>query len=160
MLIKFNENLFKHLESLSAILLFILTGVAFIQLVLRYSFRISYAGVDELRRLAFVWIASVGSALAFRKKAHMGITYLANKMSNKNKLYLEIFVNIALIVFMSSVLKAGIHMAKMGNNQVSEYLQMSMIFFYLSIPFGAVLSILVFIEDLIKCIHNRVVVEK
>lgn len=157
---KINTILFKYLETIIAILLFVLTAVAFIQLVIRYSFRISYAGVDELRRLAFVWIASVGSALAFRKKAHMGITFLSQKLSNIKGLYLQMFVNIVLIIFMSVILIAGIQMAKMGTEQVSEYLKMSMVFFYTSIPAGAILSILVFIEDLIDCIQKRTVIER
>ncbi|MBA1336167.1 MAG: hypothetical protein HPY66_2126 [Firmicutes bacterium] len=154
MITKFNEALFKGLENTIAILLYALTTVAFIQLMMRYFLKFSYAGLDEITRLAFVWVVSIGSALAFRKKAHMGITYLANKLSNNNRIYLEVLVNTLLIGFMVVVIKAGTQMTQMGIRQVSEYLEWSMALFYACIPFGAALSILVFVENLYNCLNK------
>ncbi|NLZ90897.1 MAG: TRAP transporter small permease [Clostridiales bacterium] len=134
------------MESIIAILLYSLTAVAFFQLVIRYFLKFSYAGLDEVTRLAFVWVVSIGSALAFREKAHMGITYLANKLAGKNRIYLEILVYVILTGFMAVVIKAGVQMTQMGIRQVSEYLEWPMALFYACIPFGAALSILVFVE--------------
>jgi TRAP-type C4-dicarboxylate transport system permease small subunit len=145
---KFNDALFSGIETGIAVLLYGLTGAAFIQLAMRYLLKYSWAGIDELTRLAFVWVVSIGGALAFRKKAHVGITFLSGKLSGRNKLYLELFVTIMLLAFMTLIVVAGIHMAQLGTMQLSEYLQISMAFFYLCIPVGAALSILVFIEEI------------
>ncbi|MGI6702987.1 MAG: TRAP transporter small permease [Clostridia bacterium] len=152
MITKFNESLFKVLENIIAVLLYALTAVAFFQLVMRYFLKFSYAGLDEVTRLAFVWVVSIGSSLAFRKKAHMGITYLANKLSDRNRIYLELLVYVFLIGFMVVVIKAGTQMTQMGIRQSSEYLEWSMALFYACIPSGAVLSILVFVEDIYNCL--------
>jgi TRAP-type C4-dicarboxylate transport system permease small subunit len=148
MIKRFNETLFKVLENIITVLLYSLTAVAFFQLVIRYFLKFSYAGLDEITRLAFVWVVSIGSALAFREKAHMGITYLANKLAERNRIYLEVLVYVILIGFMAVVVKAGVQMTQMGIRQVSEYLEWPMALFYACIPFGAALSILVFVEDI------------
>lgn len=145
---KFNNTLFKWLEGFITILLYVLTAVAFFHLMSRFLLRWSNAGIDELTRLAFVWVVSIGSAMAFRSRSHVGITYLANKLSSKNRVYLELLVRVILICFMLAVIKAGIEMTTMGASQYSTYLELPMSFFYACIPFGAALSILVFIEDI------------
>lgn len=148
MALRFINFLFSKLETIIAVVLYALTAVAFLQLAMRYILGFSYAGIDELCRLAFVWVVSIGSALAFRKKAHVGITYLANKLSGQNMLYLEMAVLSILTLFMAVVIVAGITMTKLGITQVSEYLEWSMALFYACIPFGAALSIIAFVEEL------------
>lgn len=141
------DKFFRGLELLVAILVFALTAVAFIHLVSRYFFHKSSAGIDELTRLAFVWSVSIGIALAFRSKAHLGITALINKIPEENRSYAHIFINLALIVFFALILSAGITMSNMGAKQYSEYLRMSMFWFYASTPASAVLSIVALLED-------------
>jgi len=145
---KFNEALFKRIETIISVLLYGLTAGAFLQLAMRYILRYSWAGIDELTRLAFVWVVSIGGALAFRKKAHVGIGFLSSKLSGKNKIYLEFFVSFILLIFMALIVAAGLQMTQLGIMQLSEYLQISMAFFYLCIPVGAALSILVFVEEI------------
>ncbi|MDY0042845.1 MAG: TRAP transporter small permease [Desulforhabdus sp.] len=154
MLTRFINALFSKLETIISVLLYGLTAIAFLQLVSRYLLRFAPAGVDEFCRLAFVWVVSVGSALAFKKKAHMGITFLSNKLTGDRKDYLELAVYGILTVFMIAVLVAGIQMALMGLRQISTYLELSMGFFYACIPVGAALSILVFIEGLYTVFMN------
>ncbi len=142
------DRLFKVVENIAAVLLYVLTAVAFFQLISRYFFHKSNAGVDELVRLAFVWVVSFGSALAFRAKAHLGITALLNKLSADNRKYANIALDLILVAFFALVISAGIGMARMGAKQYSEYLRMSMAYFYACIPVGAAISILVFMEDI------------
>lgn len=142
------EGFFKALELIVAVLVFVLTTVSFFHLVSRYFLGKSSAGIDELTRLAFVWSVSIGIALAFRSKAHLGITALLNKVPPDKREYAHIFINVVLIVFFSLVLSAGITMTNMGTKQYSEYLRMSMMWFYVSTPISALLSIVALLEDI------------
>lgn len=141
------DNFFKWLELFVAVLVFVLTAVAFFHLVSRYFLHKSSAGIDELTRLAFVWSVSIGVALAFRSKAHLGITALINKVPEEKRTYAHIFINLVLIAFFALILSAGITMSNMGAKQYSEYLRMSMLWFYVCIPASAVLSIVALLED-------------
>jgi|GEM_PF-1037040 len=149
------DKIFDLVEFASAITLALVTVVAFYQIISRYIFQSSYAGIDELTRLAFVWCASLGSALAFRAKAHLGVTALVSKLHGIAHLVSEVLIDSLLVVFMMVVLVAGIQMTKMGNLQFSEYLRMNMAFFYACIPTGAFFSILVFAEDIIKLLASK-----
>lgn len=148
MIIKIHNKLYELLESVICVVTFVMTAIAFYQLVTRYLFGFSYAGLDEINRLMFVWIVSIGSSLAFRAKAHMGVTFLANKLSDDKRKYFEVFLNMILIAFMLVVIKASIQMTKMGAKQISEYLEWSMAYFYACIPISSILSILVFLENI------------
>lgn len=141
------DAIFKALELFCAIVLFVITAVCFYNIIARYIFGSSNAGIDELSRLAFCWSVCLGSALAFRAGAHLGVTALTKNLKGTAKKIYEILLNVILTVFMGAVLAAGLQMAKMGTMQFSEYLRMSMVYFYASIPVGAVFSILTFIEN-------------
>lgn len=142
------DAIFKALELVCAIVLFVITAVCFYNIIARYVFGSSNAGIDELSRLAFCWSVCLGSALAFRAGAHLGVTALVKNFKGGAKKTYDILLNVVLIVFMGAVLVAGLQMVKMGSMQYSEYLRMSMAYFYASIPVGAVFSILTFIENI------------
>ena len=151
---KFFDALFKIVEEVSAIVLAAVTLVAFYQIISRYIFQSSNAGIDELTRLAFVWCASLGSAMAFRAGSHLGVTALINKIKGKAREVAEIVIYVILIVLMVAVSYAGLTMTKMGTMQYSEYLRISMAYFYACIPAGAILSIIAFIEGILRSIHK------
>ncbi len=150
MISRLNEVIFKFLENIIVVLLFGLTLIAFLQLMSRYLLHISSGGVDELIRLAFVWVISIGSAITFRRKAHVGITFFANRLKGKASILLQLLVNLILSALMIVIIKAGIDMTLMGVTQISEYIGISMAYFYSCIPSGAFLSLLVFLEELVK----------
>ncbi|MBQ7778191.1 MAG: TRAP transporter small permease [Oscillibacter sp.] len=142
------DAIFKALELFCAIVLFAITAACFYNIIARYIFGSSNAGIDELSRLAFCWSVCLGSALAFRAGAHLGVTALTKNFKGAAKKTYDILLNVALTVFMGTVLVAGFQLVKMGSMQYSEYLRMSMVYFYASIPVGAVFSILTFIENI------------
>ena len=149
------DAIFKALELFCAIVLFVITAVCFYNIIARYIFGSSNAGLDELSRLAFCWSVCLGSALAFRAGAHLGVTALTKNFKGTTKKIYDILLNVVLTAFMGTVLVAGIQMAKMGMMQFSEYLRMSMVYFYASIPVGAVFSILSFIENIYHILTNH-----
>lgn len=149
------DAIFKALELFCAIVLFVITAVCFYNIIARYIFGSSNAGIDELSRLAFCWSVCLGSALAFRAGAHLGVTALTKNFKGTTKKIYDILLNVVLTAFMGTVLVAGIQMAKMGMMQFSEYLRMSMVYFYASIPVGAVFSILSFIENIYHILTNH-----
>ena len=148
------DALFKALEFICAIVLFAITAVCFYNIIARYIFGSSTAGIDELSRLAFCWSVCLGSALAFRAGAHLGVTALTKNFTGAAKKTYDILLNVVLTAFMGTVLVAGFQLVKMGSMQYSEYLRMSMVYFYACIPVGAVFSILTFLENIYHILTN------
>jgi len=62
---------------------------------------------DELARLLLVWISMLGGALAFAKKAHLGVDYFVNKMHPDARKTLAILVQCVTVAFAVLVMIKG-----------------------------------------------------
>jgi len=67
-------------ELISAILLFIMASIAFINVLSRKIFHLSFAFTEEVTVHFFVWITVLGIAIAFEKGAHLGVVTVYNKL--------------------------------------------------------------------------------
>jgi len=67
-------------ELISAILLFIMASIAFINVLSRKFFHLSFAFTEEVTVHLFVWITVLGIAIAFEKGAHLGVVTVYNKL--------------------------------------------------------------------------------
>ena len=66
-------------EGACVVLLVVMTGVAFINVVTRYVVRYSLAFTEEIVVSLFVWLTLLGASIAFREGLHLGFTYLVEK---------------------------------------------------------------------------------
>lgn len=73
-------NKLKFEELISAILLFIMASIAFVNVLSRKIFHLSFAFTEEITVHFFVWITVLGIAIAFEKGAHLGVVTVYNKL--------------------------------------------------------------------------------
>ena len=73
-------NKLKIEELISAILLFIMASIAFVNVLSRKIFHLSFAFTEEITVHFFVWITVLGIAIAFEKGAHLGVVTVYNKL--------------------------------------------------------------------------------
>ncbi|MCL1920530.1 MAG: TRAP transporter small permease [Kiritimatiellaeota bacterium] len=62
---------------------------------------------DELARVLLVWISMLGGALAFERKAHLGVDFFVSKMHPDARKALAILVQCVTAVFAAVVLVVG-----------------------------------------------------
>jgi TRAP-type C4-dicarboxylate transport system permease small subunit len=74
------RNKLKIEELISAILLFIMASIAFINVLSRKVFHLSFAFTEEVTVHFFVWVTVLGIAIAFEKGAHLGVVTVYNKL--------------------------------------------------------------------------------
>ena len=74
------RNKLKIEELISAILLFIMASIAFLNVLSRKIFHLSFAFTEEVTVHFFVWITVLGIAIAFEKGAHLGVVTVYNKL--------------------------------------------------------------------------------
>jgi len=67
-------------ELISAILLFVMASIAFVNVLSRKIFHLSFAFTEEVTVHFFVWITVLGIAIAFEKGAHLGVVTVYNKL--------------------------------------------------------------------------------
>lgn len=67
-------------EGLMALDLTIMVGLVFSNAVARYGFGSGFAGAEELARLLFVWMIFLGAILALRRRGHLGVELVQQRL--------------------------------------------------------------------------------
>ncbi|MBV8650412.1 MAG: TRAP transporter small permease subunit [Alphaproteobacteria bacterium] len=98
------------IEVVSAALVVVEIVVLFCGILARYVFHRPLVWSDELASLLFLWLAMLGSVLAFRASEHMRMTALVSKASGSLRRFLELialFATVAFLVFILHPALAG-----------------------------------------------------
>ena len=73
-------------ESLGALMLAVMSVIAFLNVVVRYCTNLSFAWSEELTVNLFVWAVLLGTAAAFRERGHLGMNLLYDALPKKARL--------------------------------------------------------------------------
>ena len=63
---------------ITALLLFVMAAIAFVNVLSRYFFHFSFAATEEITINLFVWMTVLGSGIAFERGGHLGMVSLYN----------------------------------------------------------------------------------
>lgn len=97
-------------EYVSAILLFVMFLVAFINVLSRYLLKASLAFIEEIEVNFFVWVTLLGVAVAFKRGSHLSMSFLKEKAPQNIQKFLTILSMILslsvfiVIIYLTSVL--------------------------------------------------------
>jgi TRAP-type C4-dicarboxylate transport system permease small subunit len=72
-------------EVLGAILLSVMAGLAFANVITRYVFHIPLAFTEEIEVNSLVWLTMLGTSAAFRRQSHLRMLFFYEKFSVKLK---------------------------------------------------------------------------
>lgn len=112
-------------ENLSIIAMVIMLALAFINVISRYFLHASISFTEEITSSLLVLLSMLGTALAAKKHAHLGLTILTDLMRPKAKAIVVILGNIMGCIFSLILFVTGIGMVRNQYNlkQVSVALQ-------------------------------------
>lgn len=100
---------------------------------------------EELARFLLIWVGLLGAAWAFRQKAHLGLSYVVEKLHPANQTRLYILSMFACILFAAAVMVYGgwqLVQLSLELKQVSAALGIRMGYVYLVTPITGVLIII------------------
>lgn len=99
-------------EGLAAIALIVMTVITFVNVIARYLFSASLSFSDEVTTYLFVLLSLLGTAIAAKRRAHLGLTILTDIVNPKvRKVLLLIGYGIA-VIFSAAIYYYGILMVK------------------------------------------------
>lgn len=136
----------------------IIIGMAFIvtivttEVMLRYVFKHSLIFTEELSRYLMVWIVFLGSALAVRDEAHIRINILVKHLNPGLRKFAHLIAYGLVMLFLITVAVEGFRILPGQLRQMCTTIDVSLFYFYLAIPVGAVLMI-VYLLPAIKTTH-------
>ncbi len=107
------------------------------QVFTRFVMRDPSSWTEELAIFLLIWIGLLGSAVALRRKAHLGIDIIVTRMSERWARITAIFVFSCVVFFALTVLFIGgikMVVVVLMNNQISPALGVKMGYIYLALP--------------------------
>jgi len=144
------ENLRKGIRFVAMTCCGVLILSVFINVVLRYVFNSGLPFGEDLTRYLMVVVVFFAAGLALDAKRHISINLFVRKLSRFNQLRLELVFQIGVLAFLFLLMIYG---AILLPNQWTAYIptmrQISMFWFYLSIPIGCILMGIFLVRNLI-----------
>jgi TRAP-type C4-dicarboxylate transport system permease small subunit len=152
-----DKSLVVFLEFLMA---FIVLDVTW-QVLSRFVVRHPSPYTEELARFLLIWIGLLGSSYAYRHKMHLGVDVLVQKFSVENRVWVEIFIHTAVLIFTLAVMVWGglrLVFLVFKLNQISAALQVRMGYVYIVVPLSGILIsfyALLFLRDAFLQLKGR-----
>ena len=151
---RFNDLLLSLCKYAIIVMVPIMTGIIFVQVVLRYVFESPFSWAEELARYLLIWITCLGSAYAIRDGMHISINYLRSKLEGFAQTVVTAVIYVLILVFFIYCIKEGALFSLAQWTQRSTAMQIPMTIPYMAIPIGFSIMFLVALEAFIAELRN------
>ncbi len=144
-------------EIVSAVCLSVMTILAFANVVARYVFSASFSFSEEITTYLFVLLSLLGTAIAARRRAHLGLTILTDVVSPKVRKVMHIIGYLFAAAFTGAIFFYGIQMvvSQRQLGQVTANMQWPEWIFGSFVPIGAFFATIRFIQVLVEEIQGK-----
>lgn len=127
----------------------VMTITILLQIYSRTFMRVPFSWTEELSRITFMWFCFLGSSIAMRKKAHLGIDYFVNKLGEKARFVNEVIIYVFIGCFGFVLAFYGMQVTQIMHKQLASVMRIPMSFFYAVIPITGILFLILAIYFLI-----------
>ncbi len=159
------SRLMEHLERISDwvniaskyVLVAILTAmVAFtcFQVFCRYVFNSALSWPEEMNIFFMAWLTFVGSSIALKQSAHIGVDLFINYLPDKVRRFILLIGHCFMLVFLLLLVDTGCSVALMNADSFSEALEIPLIYPRMSLVVGGLMMLLQMIYILCKDIEG------
>jgi TRAP-type C4-dicarboxylate transport system permease small subunit len=121
-----------------------------LQILSRLLLKVPFTWTDEMARGSFVWFCFLGSVLATRQYAHLGIDYFRSKLKERGQWLSDLVVAFSIIVFGAFVAYFGWRLLGVVGRQRTPIMRIAMQWFYLCVPVSGALIGLQGLEFLLQ----------
>ena len=136
-------------------LMLILVVDVFLGVWSRYVLQATFQWYDEVARLCFVWMVFLGAASAVRRGAHFRLHLLIDRLGPRLRRATDLVVGLLVVAFGGVLVAGGLAMWPVARRQVSDSLELSMVWFYAALPIGGALMILFSVPQLWRLARGR-----
>jgi TRAP-type transport system small permease protein len=142
-------------ERVCVALMAVLVADVFLGVWSRYVMRATFQWYDEVARLCFVWMIFLGAAVALRRGAHFRLHLLIDRFGASARRRVDLVVTVIVIAFAAVLVAGGVAIAPLARRQVTDALEISMLWFYGALPVGGALMILFALPQLWALARGR-----
>jgi TRAP-type C4-dicarboxylate transport system permease small subunit len=144
----------KSLDVLTVVLFCVMFATIIVQIVLRYVFNAPLVWTDEAAAYLFVWIAFLGWSMATRKRIHIGISVIVDKLPPRWRRALHAFWCLGTLAFALILLVVGAVITR--NNVDVRMVSIDFAFWpvYVAVPIAAMYLIAYAVRDLVEILRK------
>ena len=121
----------------------------------RYVLHATFQWYDEVARLCFVWMVFLGAAMAVRRGAHFRLHLLIDRFGPRLRHATDLLVGLLVVLFGAILVAGGVAMWPVARRQVSDSLELSMLWFHGALPVGGALMIYFSLPQLWRLARGR-----
>jgi TRAP-type C4-dicarboxylate transport system permease small subunit len=118
------------------ILLCIMASSVFFEVLIRYVIHAPTAWTEEVAQFILVWYGLLAAAVGARRGVHFAIRWGVVRFSERTRWIIRQAVNVAVIVFLSALMKIGLSYLDIVANQTSTGAEINMRIPWAGIPVG------------------------
>ena len=133
---------YEGLGYLAGLILAIMAGAVFLQVLLRYAGWAAFDGLDEVPRYLFVWLVMLGAAAAMHRGEHTLLSYFRDRFGRRGRALAIVVANALGIVLFAYFIKLSFVLVPNAQFQTSAGLGLPLGYVYAAVPVGSVLIVL------------------
>lgn len=139
-------------EIVAIVCMIVMTVLTFANVVARYVFSASFSFSEEITTYLFVLLSLIGTAIAAKRKAHLGLTILTDVVDPKVRKVMHIIGYLFAVAFSGAIFYYGILMviSQKQLGQVTANMQWPEWVFGSFVPIGAFFVVVRFVQALIE----------
>lgn len=152
------EKIADYLNSVLSIFVLSLVIAMFIVInlqIISREFFTAFSWTEELSRFLLIWISFFASAIAYRKGAHIAITFVVKSFKERPKRIIKLIMNLFSAAFFIVVIYYGFKMISIQTYQRSPAMQIPMSIVYLCIPFSNIIMLYYALIEILECDFKR-----
>ena len=152
--IKTDEIIDKFLFYCSSVLLIILSSVVIYTVFMRYIFNMSPAWAEDVPRVLFLWLTYLGVAVATRRGENIRVTFFIEKLSNKSRFYLDLFMHVCILIMVAVLFWYSWPLVQLNFRTVMLSTGWPNAVSWLPLPIGCFFILIYQTKNMIKSIFN------
>ena len=142
------------LGHIGGLILAVMAGAVFLQVVLRYLGLTGIDGLEEVPRYLFIWLVMIGAASAMQRGQHTVLDYFVNLLSPRGRALVLVLTNVVGIVLFLYLIKLSLVLVPNAQLQSSPGLGLSLGWVYVAVPIGSALIILPMLRTILAAVRS------
>jgi TRAP-type C4-dicarboxylate transport system permease small subunit len=143
------DRIERALDAVMVLMMIVMGGSVVLQVVSRYVFNRPTSWSEELARYLFVWITFLGAAVVIRKRRHVDVTVLTDRLPAGAAKVVYLVSDVAVLFMLGALTWAGAGLATMAHRQLSAAMDLPMSLAYSAMPVGTGLMFVFLVATII-----------
>ncbi len=140
----------KLIEFIVASLLIFLSVLMILAVFYRYILNNSIYWSDEVSKILLVFLAFLGSTVAYKHSAHIGIDIITERLSKRLNSVLFILIKVSFLLFWALIFKESLKLMPLFMMQTTATLEIRYAYVFCIVPITSIIWLLHISNDLLR----------